>query len=254
MTLRTLLMSAGAAAILAGAATAQSTDGTMTGDTATGMQGDASMAPAAPQFTSIEEMTVGDVLGMNTVDPEGATIGEIDYVIEQPEGVAAVIGIGGFLGMGEYTVALPLEDFELNPEGTAFVLSTDKETLKAQPEFDESGAESLPAETPVAGLLESGDDTGAATDDGTGSGTDATEEAPTSDSGDDGAEAEATGTAEGGTDGSAATTEGETEMQDDSADAPEAEGAESSASEGTDDSGADASDTGETEEKESTEE
>lgn len=219
MTLRTLLMSAGTAAILAGGAVAQSTttgtDGMATGDTTAGM------AAPAPEFTSIDQMTVGDMLGMNAVDPEGSTIGDVDYVIQQPGGAAAVLGIGGFLGIGEYTVALPLEGFELNPEGTAFVLSTDKEALKAQQEFDESTAESLPEETPIASLLEADSDTDAATGAETGSATGTTDD----------------GTAEVDTDDSmAGTAEGETDA-------------------GTDASGSDSdsSDMLETEQKEDTE-
>ena len=36
----------------------------------------------------------------------------IDYVIEQNGDLAGVIGIGGFLGLGEYTVAVALNEFE----------------------------------------------------------------------------------------------------------------------------------------------
>ena len=157
MTLSKFLTSAAVAALLTGAASAQDTTtesgtGTATGteqstgmsDTGTGTgmtdtsgtyaEGEA--AAEAPK--SIEEMTVGQVIGRSVVDPEGNTIGEIDYVIEQPEGVAGVIGIGGFLGLGEYTVAIQMDEFEYSPEETTLMLDTDKETLKERPEFDES--------------------------------------------------------------------------------------------------------------------
>ena len=61
---------------------------------------------------------------MRTESPDGEAIGEVDYVIEGENGLEAVIGIGGFLGLGEYTVALPLSDFELNEDYSAFVLGT----------------------------------------------------------------------------------------------------------------------------------
>ena len=176
MTLSKFLTSAAVAALLTGAASAQDTTtesgtGTATGteqstgmsDTGTGTgmtdtsgtyaEGEA--AAEAPK--SIEEMTVGQVIGRSVVDPEGNTIGEIDYVIEQPEGVAGVIGIGGFLGLGEYTVAIQMDEFEYSPEETTLMLDTDKETLKERPEFDESNAESLPDDTQMASLM-SGDD------------------------------------------------------------------------------------------------
>ena len=135
----------------------------MTGTT--DMEGDVA---AAPTFASLDEMTVGDVVGFVAYDPEDNRIGEIDYVVANGDGADAVIGIGGFLGLGEYTVALPLEDFELREDGMSFVLSTDKETLKEQPEFDESDVEGLPDETPVADLLPAEEEAPAA-DDATGS-------------------------------------------------------------------------------------
>jgi len=110
-------------------------------------------ATPAPPFSSIAEMTVGDVLGMVAYDPDGNSIGEIDYVITPPEGPMAVIGIGGFIGLGEYTVALPLSEFQLSPDARYFTLNTDKATLKARPEFDESTASGLPRATTIAEIL-----------------------------------------------------------------------------------------------------
>lgn len=178
MKLKHLMTGAAMSALIAGGAIAQDTSTDMATDPpaatdgmATDGMGDAAV-DAAPVFTSIEEMTVGDVLGMVAYDPEGNRIAEIDYVIEGDTGPSAVLGIGGFIGLGEYTVALPLSDFELGEDGNSFVLSTDKETLKAQPEIDESGLESLPAETPIAELMPAEDEGDAAMDE------ESTEEAP----------------------------------------------------------------------------
>lgn len=173
MTLSKFLTSAAVAALLSGAAVAQenSTDSaTGMGTDSTGMATDstgmtdtgtgyADAAAEAPQ--SLEEMTVGQVVGRSVVDPEGNTIGEIDYVVEQPEGVAGVIGIGGFLGLGEYTVAIQMDEFEYAPEEATFMLNTDKETLKERPEFDESNVEGLPDDTQMASVLPTEDETSA---------------------------------------------------------------------------------------------
>ena len=84
MKLHTLMTGAALTAILAGGAFAQSTATTPeTGTDAPPMATDgmatdaaplpgdpmATEPPAAPRFTSIEEMTVGDVLGMVAYDP-----------------------------------------------------------------------------------------------------------------------------------------------------------------------------------------
>lgn len=142
-------MSTAVAMMIASGAVAQDT---ATPDT--GMaDGGADAAMVAPQFTSLEEMTVADMIGRFVYDPEGEQISEIDYVISGVSGAEVVLGIGGFLGLGEYTVALPLTEFELAEDGTSLRLGTDKETLKTYPEFDESGVESLPDETSIGTLL-----------------------------------------------------------------------------------------------------
>ena len=155
MVLNTLLKTVAVTALLTGAAVAQ-TDTTGTGadmQTGTDMQAGVE-ATTIPTFTDIRDMTVGDALGWVVYDPAGDKIGEIDYIIQDADAAKGVIGIGGFLGLGEYTVALPLTDFEIGEKGMSFTLDTDKETLKAQPEFDESGAESLPEETKLSQLME----------------------------------------------------------------------------------------------------
>jgi hypothetical protein len=148
-------MSAAISALIAGGALAQDTidtgpDATIADDT----------MEVAPTFVSLEEMTVGDMTGMRAYDPAGDSIGDIDYVISVGEGAAAVIGIGGFLGIGEYTVAVALEEFQLREDGVSLLLNTDKETLKNTPETDETDLESLPDDVRLADLLiDTGDTT-----------------------------------------------------------------------------------------------
>ncbi|TNF20082.1 MAG: PRC-barrel domain containing protein [Rhodobacteraceae bacterium] len=156
MTFMKLMTSAAVVALLSGPALAQDKTPDPVADPGTGTSFTDPVTPA-PLFASIDEMTVGDVIGMIVYDPDGDRIGEIDYVVPHGDGYAGVIGIGGFLGLAEYTVALPLEEFQLAPEGASFTLDTDKETLKQTPEFDESGAESPPDETPIAELLDRDD-------------------------------------------------------------------------------------------------
>lgn len=155
MKLKTLSMTAAVAAMLAGGALAQDTtadtDATMTEDNMA-VTNDTDVV--APVFTSLDDMTVGDMLSMIAYDVNGERIGDIDYVIQGADGAEAVVGIGGFLSLGEYTVALPLEEFELNPEGTGFILDTTEERLEQLPEFDESNAESLPNDVLISSLLE----------------------------------------------------------------------------------------------------
>ncbi|ETX12756.1 hypothetical protein OCH239_17350 [Roseivivax halodurans JCM 10272] len=120
------------------------------------MEGEGSGEQEQP--TSLAEMTVGDVTGMNVFGPEDDRIGEIDYVIDRGDGPEAIIGIGGFLGLGEYTVALPMDNFQLQQDPEGFGIDTDRETLEQQPEIDESEVEALPDDTMMSDLMS---DTGA---------------------------------------------------------------------------------------------
>lgn len=170
MKLKTFMMSAAISALIAGSAVAQdatsdsAADGTVAG---TADMDAAGTAALTPQFTSISEMTVGDLVGQNVYQPNGDTIGDVDYVVGRDGGALAVIGIGGFLGLGEYTVALPLSDFNYDASQQMVTLDTTKDALKEQAEFDESDVESLPDETPLADLVSSADpvDSPAITDD-----------------------------------------------------------------------------------------
>lgn len=89
-------------------------------------------------------MTVGQVIGMNVVGAEDESVGEIDYVVQEGDTLAAVIGVGGFLGLGEYTVQLPMSDFEVIDEGNLRLASLTREQLKQMPEVDESSLRPLP--------------------------------------------------------------------------------------------------------------
>ncbi len=168
MKLKTLMMTAAVSALIAGGAIAQDTTATTGADATIGTDVVTDAPAMVPQFTAISEMTVGDMVGKKVYEPNGDTIGDIDYIIGRDGGADAIIGIGGFLGLGEYTVALPLEEFTFDAEQQMVKLDTTKDALKEQPEFDESDAESLPDETALADLMSSADTSVAAptTDDG----------------------------------------------------------------------------------------
>jgi len=194
MKLNKLMMTAAASAMIAGGAIAQDTTAT-TGTDATIGTDVATDAPAmAPQFTSISEMTVGDLVGKKVYEPNGDTIGDIDYIVGSSGSADAVIGIGGFLGLGEYTVALPLSEFTYDAEQQMVKLDTTKDALKEQPEYDESGIESLPDETPLSDLIVSADTsaTTSTADDGAMKSDDAAVEADTAVDGDTAIEGDAT--------------------------------------------------------------
>jgi len=234
MTFKTLMMTAAASALIAGGAIAQDT-ATTGSDPAATTEMSADAPAMTPAFTSISEMTVGDIVGMKVYDPNGDSIGDIDYVVGAGDTADAVVGIGGFLGLGEYTVALPLNDFTYDADQQMIKLDTTKDALKERPEFDESNAESLPDETALAGLMASNDTAAPAASDDT-STESMSGDAASSDTmgtGDAAVEGEATDTmaTEPATEGA------DTTMSDDTAPAMEEESSESSMTEGTETEG-----------------
>lgn len=75
--------------------------------------------------------------GAKVLSAEGNVIGDVERVIERPGGPAqAVLGIGGFLGIGERRVLVPAES--LSPSGNGLVradLSEDQ--IRALPVYAE---------------------------------------------------------------------------------------------------------------------
>ena len=161
MKLNSLMLSTAVVCLMSGAAIAQDTtttpdaNGTVMSDDTVDTMATDTMTPA-----TIEEMTVDQFLGLNVNSVTGDDVGEIDYLIGGMSGEPeAVIGVGGFLGLGEYTVALPLSSFTYNQEDNSLVVDMSEEELKAMPEFDETGVEGLEGDILLGTLMEtSGDD------------------------------------------------------------------------------------------------
>lgn len=156
MALRTLMMTAAATALIAGGAAAQDTS--TAGDTTTDMS--VASSGMAASFTSIEDMTVADLVGQSVYEPDGDTIGDVEYVIGTGSTAEVVIGIGGFLGLGEYTVGLPLGDFTYDADQKMVKVDRTREDLKEQPEIDELQIEGLPDDTLLADFLTNDDASG----------------------------------------------------------------------------------------------
>lgn len=79
-----------------------------------------------------------DVVGKDIQDAKGDDIGEIEKV----EGDTVIVGVGGFLGLGERKVALPWNQLTMSGTGEDAKITTNmtKDQLKALPEYKESEA------------------------------------------------------------------------------------------------------------------
>ncbi len=81
-----------------------------------------------------------DVYQANVYDPSQNKIGEIDDLVINKDGTVsqAVIGVGGFLGVGQKDVAVPFTDLKVasNSDKSWLVLDRTKDQLKSAPAYD----------------------------------------------------------------------------------------------------------------------
>lgn len=95
-----------------------------------------------PRAATIEAkmvtLTVAELTGL-TVQAADGEIGKVHMISADASGVpeAALVDIGGFLGIGETTVALPLDDLTVSRDGDDMWLATDytREALEQMPRF-----------------------------------------------------------------------------------------------------------------------
>lgn len=88
-----------------------------------------------------EQWLATTLIGTEVRGAADEDLGEVNDVLMDRNGnvVGAVIGVGGFLGIGEKDVAVPFNALELvrNGDDEKLVLRKSKEELKAAPEFKE---------------------------------------------------------------------------------------------------------------------
>jgi sporulation protein YlmC with PRC-barrel domain len=95
--------------------------------------------PAKILTTLPSGTTVTNFYKQSVYDPSDNKIGGIDDVLIDKEGLvtALIIGVGGFLGMGEKNVAVPFSDVRGSEKNNKWylVLNTTKDALKGAPGF-----------------------------------------------------------------------------------------------------------------------
>jgi sporulation protein YlmC with PRC-barrel domain len=102
-------------------------------------------------LTSVPEaVTVTDYYKQNVYDPSDQKIGEIKDVLITKDGKvgAFIVGVGGFVGMGEKDVAVPFEDIKGTKKNDKWYLTmqANKDELKNAPglKYDRSATRWVP--------------------------------------------------------------------------------------------------------------
>ena len=101
-------------------------------------QGQAGMQQQAGQKGQMIQKRVSELTGKQVVNRQGEQVGDIDKIVRQGQGgqPQAVISVGGFLGMGDKEVAVPLD--RLSMQEDKIVLPQEmasKSALERQPEW-----------------------------------------------------------------------------------------------------------------------
>lgn len=105
---------------------------------------------AAPEWlAAIGDRTPVDLIGLDVVDSDGEVVGDVGEVGRRDGQLYAIFGVGGFLGLGQRQVAVPLERMRL--DGERMVLTDIAETdLRDREAFTATDIEGLPSSEPVA--------------------------------------------------------------------------------------------------------
>lgn len=152
MNFRTFTLSAAAAALLATGAIAQNTTtepasppaATAPKDGAASTATVTSTTTEAIQFTASatsDQMAVSKLTGTNVSNAAGENLGDINDVLVDKSGkpTVAIIGVGGFLGIGEKNVGVPFQALQFTTSSDTNMqvarLDVTKEALKAAPTF-----------------------------------------------------------------------------------------------------------------------
>jgi hypothetical protein len=92
------------------------------------------LAPAGGLYGSFAELRVDDLVGMEVIGSMGDDMGEIDHLVSDGSQLLAVIGTGGFLGLFERDVAIPLDRFEIGEDGLRLP-SLSEDEVESMPEW-----------------------------------------------------------------------------------------------------------------------
>jgi sporulation protein YlmC with PRC-barrel domain len=93
--------------------------------------------------TELRDVTKGwsakrQVLGKTVFNDSGDGLGKVDDIIVAPDKAVsyAIIGAGGFLGVGRHDVAIPVSQIKQQSDGKFILAGATKDALKAMPPFE----------------------------------------------------------------------------------------------------------------------
>lgn len=98
------------------------------------------------QITNLNIHKVSDILGMKVTNPQDENLGEIENLTIEPGSGRiryAVVGVGGFLGMGETNVVVPYSALRYDHAASKMNLDITKDRLKNAPRYDKKNPQNF---------------------------------------------------------------------------------------------------------------
>jgi putative membrane protein len=114
---------------------------------AAGEQEQPASGTASDQPSGTEQqgwVSVGEVLGAPVVNDKGDEVGEIKDVVMKDNTYYAVLAVGGFLGIGDKNVAIPLDELKLGEDEAYLMSAQTEEQLEAMPAYEATQYEPAP--------------------------------------------------------------------------------------------------------------
>jgi hypothetical protein len=97
------------------------------------------MAQPAPTAVapSADSIKADKLIGHAVVNPQNEKVGDINSVYIDKSGKidSVIVGVGGFIGIGEREVAMKWSDLKVTDNGDKIVVNATKDQLKAMPEY-----------------------------------------------------------------------------------------------------------------------
>jgi len=102
--------------------------------------------PSAMLGTS-KALYTSDLIGATVKNPEGESLGSIQELVLDPQDAKiknVVVSMGGLLGIGARSVAIPWQEVTPQSDGKAVVVAMGKEELQSAPEWKKPVEETIP--------------------------------------------------------------------------------------------------------------
>ncbi|HSF33434.1 MAG TPA: PRC-barrel domain-containing protein [Candidatus Tectomicrobia bacterium] len=105
-----------------------------------------------------KELYTSDLIGATVKNPQGESLGSIKELVLDPQNAKiknAVVSMGGLLGIGTKSVAIPWNEVTLQSDGKAVVVAMGREELQNAPDWKKPAEETRmpgrePATSPTA--------------------------------------------------------------------------------------------------------